>query len=70
LQKEKENGYWKGICGTVIKTAYARTVPQRIDGRESGRKAFAKKEMKGYWEGICGTGMKREREDGLDTGSG
>jgi hypothetical protein len=52
------------------KTAYARTVPQRIDGRESGRKAFAKKEMKGYWEGICGTGMKREREDGLDTGSG
>ena len=58
------------ICRTGIKTAYARTVPQRIDGCESGRKAFAKKEMKGYWEGICGTGMKREREDGLDTGSG
>ena len=44
------------------------------DARAAGKPLeyvlFAKKEMKGYWEGICGTGMKREREDGLDTGSG
>ena len=59
MQRERENGYWKGICGTGIKTAYARTVPQRVYGRKAAGKPLQKEKENGYWKGICGTGIKK-----------